>query len=129
MKYLLSFMQFIVAFNKMALSLWKTRIKFETKEIIQEQMIILYYHPELIANPDAILSQIKKEFVDAYKILHGKEPIVITLPLGYLLKSLNMDEFVSILPSRSREDLKTAIYRRKDRIEIIKKSDLNGVNL
>ena len=98
---------------------FKGRIKFQNRKILPEMVVIVYFNPVLISDPENYLFQIKKAFVDAYKNLHGYEPIVLMMPLGYSFNSMDMVEFVSILPTEVRNKMTMALYQEKSYRKIV----------
>ncbi|TXI99318.1 MAG: hypothetical protein E6Q35_02865 [Chryseobacterium cucumeris] len=109
------FILFMKSIIKMGLSLWKTRATFEVKEI--KDIICLHFHPELVPEP-AIIA-LKKDFLDVYVKLSGKDPIVIALPIGYNISSLQTDEFVSILNTKQINEMQRALYYKRGKIEVV----------
>lgn len=124
-KYYIVFIRYMIDFMRLGYSLWRTKTKFNVKE--SKEVVFLHFNPEMIAKPDNVIIQIKKEFCDAYKKLRGIDPIVIALPLGYSMSFLDMKEFVSILPTDARNSLQTALYSHR-KIEVVSNSeDINKI--
>lgn len=109
------FILFMKAVVKMGLGLWKTRATFEVKEI--KDIICLHFRPELVPEP-AIIA-LKRDFLDVYTRLSGKDPIVLALPIGYEISSLKTDEFVSVLNTDQINDMQRALYYKRGKIEVV----------
>lgn len=111
-------------FLKLAHQLWKAKIKFNVKPM--QDVVFLHYNPDVIANPEAVIIQIKKQFCDTYKLLHGVDPLVIVLPVGYSMSMLNMKEFLSVLPTDTRNRLQTELFKYRN-IEVVSEADVNKI--
>jgi len=109
------FILFMKSIIKMGLSLWETRATFEVKEI--KDIICLHFHPELV--PEPAIVALKRDFVDVYVRLTGKDPIVIALPIGYELSSLKTDDFVSVLNTDQVNAMQRALYQKRNKIEVV----------
>lgn len=110
---------FWVNFLSIGKEVFKGRIKFQNRKIVPDMVVVVYFNPVLINDPENYLYKIKKSFVDAYMNLHGYEPIVIMLPLGYSFNAMDMVDFVSILPVEVKNKMTSALYREKEYRKII----------
>lgn len=111
-----NFISFMFSILVLGWNLWKTRSGFEVKEI--KDIIVLHFHPDLAPAP--ALGELKKSFLDPYIKLTGKDPIILALPIGYNISSLNCEEFISVLSHDQYKKFKHAIYRNpKNKIEVV----------
>jgi hypothetical protein len=109
------FVLFMYAFIKFAYQQWKLQSSYEVKEI--KDIICLHFHPELA--PEPALMELKKNFIESYVKLYSKDPILVALPYGYNISTLNLEEFISVLNTDQVNEMQRALYRRKGKIELV----------
>lgn len=110
--------KFVSGMIRIALRLWKTKSTFETKEI--KDVVFLHFPPEFAPEPAII--QLREQFLKSYAHLTGKDPIVVALPYGYRISSLNVDEFLDVLTHDQRNAMQHALYRKRNKIEVVSKA-------
>jgi hypothetical protein len=109
------FILYMWGFIKFGLEQWKQKSTFEVKEI--KDIIFLHFHPDL--SPEPALVELKKSFVDAYIKLNGKDPIVVAIPYGYNISTLNLSEFITVLNTEQVNDMQRALYAKKGKIQLV----------
>lgn len=107
--------KFVSGMIRIALQLWKTRSMFNTKEV--KDVVFLHYDPRLA--PEPAIVRIREQFLKSYTELSGKDPIVVALPYGYQISSLNVDEFLSVLTHDQVNAMQHALYRKRNKIEVV----------
>jgi hypothetical protein len=109
------FFKFHFNYLKLGLSIYKNKAVWKTHEARVNQVVTVMFDPEKVENPDKVAIQLKNEFSDAYSALHGYPPIVLIVPNGFRFQFLEATDFVSCLPPKAKSQLKTALYRGRDR--------------
>ena len=119
LEYFKSLFIFIYHFTKIGREVWRGRIKFSNKPLVPDMVVVVYFNPAVISDPENALIGIRNAFFEAYKTLHSCEPIVIMLPFGYSFNSMDMVEFIDILPSEVRERMMSSMYKHRQFRKIV----------
>lgn len=121
----LIFAVYLFQMMRMAISLFRADAKLRIGKI--DELMIVHVHPEMLTPQFMEYTQsLGKAIADPYRTLYGVDPIILVMPYGSTIHSVNMEGFFSLLNSDQKRMLKMQMQKIKS-IEVVQ--DLQSIGI